>query len=79
METTKNLNTGEQKFGKDLSPEISNKITNPVRSFKVLKEAKREPKIKKFNIGILEARVKNKGRRIDVYVKRKTVRGKRRI
>ena len=79
LETTKNLRTGKQKYGKDLSPEISNKITDPIKSFRVLKESKGKIKVKKFNIGFLEARVSNNGKRIDLFKsKRKSSGGKRR-
>jgi len=78
VETVVDLVTKKQVIGKDISPRISNTITDPVKSFKVLEESKVKPKMKNFTVGFIAVEIKDNGRRIDIY-KRKTTSGKRRF
>tara|TARA_R100001129_G_scaffold23551_2_gene15069 strand:+ start:213 stop:2312 length:2100 start_codon:yes stop_codon:yes gene_type:complete len=78
VETVLDLVTKKQVIGKDVSPKISNTETDPLKSFKVLKESKTKPKMKNFTVGFIAAEIKDNGRRIDIY-KRKTTSGKRRF
>lgn len=78
VETVVDLVTKKQVIGKDVSPRISNTITDPLKSFKVLKESKLKPKMENFTVGFIAVEIRDKGRRIDIY-KRKTTSGKRRF
>lgn len=78
VETVLDLVTKKQVIGKDVSPRISNTETDPLKSFKVLKESKVKPKMKNFTVGFIAGEIKDNGRRIDIY-KRKTTSGKRRF
>ena len=78
VETVLDLVTKKQVIGKDVSARISNTETDPLKSFKVLKESKLKPKMKNFTVGFIAGEIKDNGRRIDIY-KRKTTSGKRRF
>jgi len=78
VETVLDLVTKKQVIGKDVSARISNTETDPLKSFKVLKESKKKPKMKNFTVGFIAGEIKDNGRRIDIY-KRKTTSGKRRF
>ena len=78
VETVLDLVTKKQVIGKDVSARISNTETDPLKSFKVLKESKVKPKMKNFTVGFIAGEIKDNGRRIDIY-KRKTTSGKRRF
>jgi len=78
VETVLDLVTKKQVIGKDVSARISNTETDPLKSFKVLKESKEKPKMKNFTVGFIAGEIKDNGRRIDIY-KRKTTSGKRRF
>ena len=78
VETVIDLVTKKQVIGKDVSARISNTETDPLKSFKVLKESKVRPKMKNFTVGFIAGEIKDNGRRIDIY-KRKTTSGKRRF
>jgi len=78
VETVLDLVTKKQVIGKDVSARISNTETDPLKSFKVLKESKKKPKMKNFTVGFIAGEIKDNGRRIDIY-KRKSTSGKRRF
>ena len=78
VETVLDLVTKKQVIGKDVSARISNTETDPLKSFKVLKESKAKPKMKNFTVGFIAGEIKDNGRRIDIY-KRKSTSGKRRF